>query len=491
MFFKKKFPLAPNFLEPFQFSSPTEELEAGGLLFFVFFCTLLLFPFQQFQGLGVIFLVLLVLFALIVKIDWGMYALGIFGFFHGWEVALANYQITRNISFLNSINAPVVDFLAAIILPCVLFGIFLGRWKKKYSWRHLIVPTFLYVCFVALGWWSALSTHEMQTSESLRFLFRPLIFNFIAFIVLPHLLIQKKVILTRLLKIWFWLGVCIALFGLSSLFVIPSSGWVRIQPYGIGSFAPLGINHNLIAEVLIALFPIGLWHMWEERKQPGIQGSQEKNLFSWYFVGTGLILLVALGTLSRAAWITLAVEIVALILLFREQFQILFKKVKHLFLPLSILGLVFIMYMLVFLTSHIVSSSDTSRIEVTKIVLFYAKRSLWIGHGPGSFVPIIEDTYVHTVEFGAALDAHGFIQKILLEQGILGLTFFLLFLGSIVWVLFVEQKRQRETLSKLLFVMALGAMVFQIFNTSYFNSVMWLPLGVALAAVSVMKNSSQ
>lgn len=35
--------------------------------------------------------------------------------------------------------------------------------------------------------------------------------------------------------------------------------------------------------------------------------------------------------------------------------------------------------------------------------------------------------------------------------------------------------------------MTLGITVFQLFDTSYFNSLLWMPLGVALAAVGVLQ----
>lgn len=489
MLFKKRDPEAPNFLSSYPFSSPQAEFEAGAMFLFVFLSVLLLFPFQQFQQLGVFLLGLLVLGALVIKVEWGIYALAFFAFFHGWEIAFSDYQFTQNISFLNSLNAPLVDFIALILLPCIALAFLFRIVRKQVSWAHLKIPTFFYACFLVVALVSALNTHTLAQGESLKYLGRPLVFIFFAFIFLPHFFIQSEVVLKRIIKMWFWLGVGIALFGLSSLFMVQQSGWLRIQPYGIGSFAPLGVNHNLIAQVLIALVPTGLWLMWEKRRKTQEEDSTAvtQRKFSEYLFGTGLMVVVLLGTLSRAAWISLFVQMVALFFLFRDQGRVLLEKAKKFTFPLIVLGAIFLIYMGFFLSSHVVSSSNSSRVEVTKIVMFYTHRAPWIGHGPGSFIPIIQDTYVHSVEFGDALDAHGLVQKMLMEEGILGLLFFGLFLVSSLYVVYSAQKKNKNPLLKILFVMTLGIMVFQLFDTSYFNSLLWMPLGVALTAVGVLQ----
>jgi O-antigen ligase len=92
---------------------------------------------------------------------------------------------------------------------------------------------------------------------------------------------------------------------------------------------------------------------------------------------------------------------------------------------------------------------------------------------------------VYTLEYGEALDAHGFIQKMLVETGIFGLVAFVGFLG---WVLQTIAKQvRRDVFYQALLCMVAGAMVFQLFNTSYLNSVLWLPIGLALAGVSLKK----
>jgi hypothetical protein len=54
-----------------------------------------------------------------------------------------------------------------------------------------------------------------------------------------------------------------------------------------------------------------------------------------------------------------------------------------------------------------------------------------------------------------------------------------------------RKKSTDPELSRLLFVMVVGAIIFQLFNTSYFISVMWLPIGVGLVAVKILENQKE
>ena len=86
------------------------------------------------------------------------------------------------------------------------------------------------------------------------------------------------------------------------------------------------------------------------------------------------------------------------------------------------------------------------------------------------------------------MDAHGLIQKMLVETGLFGLLAFVSFLGWVVWTLI---KRVRDDVFyQALLCMVAGALVFQLFNTSYLNSVLWLPIGMALAGVALKKTNS-
>ncbi len=110
-----------------------------------------------------------------------------------------------------------------------------------------------------------------------------------------------------------------------------------------------------------------------------------------------------------------------------------------------------------------------------------------IGAGAGTFVERLGEAKDFLEDFGDPLDAHGFVQKILAEEGIVGFVLFLLLLGRIVQtfaagVRAAESPEARKTL--LLFSLAaVGLVVYEIFNTTYWSAKMWLPIGLALAAL--------
>jgi cell division protein FtsW (lipid II flippase) len=75
----------------------------------------------------------------------------------------------------------------------------------------------------------------------------------------------------------------------------------------------------------------------------------------------------------------------------------------------------------------------------------------------------------------------------LAETGALGFLTFFALLGYIIWRLFSAYRQMPEDspykyILLALMLSAAGSIIFQLFNTSYFVSKLWLPLGVALAA---------
>ena len=264
------------------------------------------------------------------------------------------------------------------------------------------------------------------------------------------------------------------LYGLSSLFVVDFTGWPRVTPYSIGGLAPLGYNHNMVAEALVAIIPIS-FYLWVK----------EIDLIKKKFKQIGLILMVlaTLLTLSRAAWLSLILQAIIAVWYYRNEI----KKWKYFSAVAFVVIAVSSAYMLTFLFgSSIVKSSNEARFEATKLAFFYTLRSPVIGHGPGSFLKIAESTTVMNLEFGQALDAHGMVQKVLVEEGIVGLVLFLLFLISIVYKVTRWEKDAEgdgKDLARAIACMTLGVILFQFFNTSYFSGIMWMPLGVALVAI--------
>lgn len=461
------------------FRNPQTRVYYGGMLLFVAALALLFLPPTAFVKVGLFFVAAVLLIAFVLNVRWGLYAMAVTSFFYGWEVVLSQYSFTKNIVYLSSINAPMVDLVALVLFGGLAVAWFMGLYRpQKHQIRALGKLSAIYAVFIGIAILAARGAFDYNFFASFKYVLRPMLFAYAAFVVLPVLLIQDRRELDTVLKIWFWLGVGIALFGVSSFFVVPQAGWYRVMPYSIGRFAPLGYNHNLIAEALIALFPAAFFLALQERRKEIAGGIG-------YALGTLLIGAAILLTLSRAGWVALLVELILFGWFFRNRIEVYFLRHSRAFVAAGVaIGVLAFGYMLTFLGSNIVSQSNANRLLTTEIVAFYAARQPWLGYGPGMYRYVLNSTKAYVIDFGQALESHGFVQKILLEEGILGLVAFVFFLTFVLWFIFRTQAKTRtdeQITLQVLFVMAAGAITFQLFNTSYFASVMWMPIGIALA----------
>ncbi|PIT87802.1 MAG: hypothetical protein COU31_01070 [Candidatus Magasanikbacteria bacterium CG10_big_fil_rev_8_21_14_0_10_40_10] len=460
------------------------QLYWGGFLLVSLLVVLVVFPSQLFLQIGAVLSVLILFIGILPRLELGLYLLLAIGFFNGWEVALIKYEWAKNLNYLASINAPLVDIVALVLLACLAVALVFGQ--NHFDYRRLwflLLPSILYGLFLSFALLSAWRVYDYSIMTSVKFWLRNMMFVFVAYVLMPGILIRRQEILERIIKIWHWVGLGVALFGLSSLLVVQQTGWHRVVPYGWGSFAPLGYNHNLIAEVLIATIPLAFYLFIKNRGRTGSD---------FYLASLGLMILAELLTLSRAGWLALGLQVLIAIYIFRQSIKRFISSQGRL-AWLALLGIFAVLgaYMGIFLTSSIVSSSTSSRLHAMDIVLFYSARQPILGYGPGSYIPILLNTFDYTIEYGFPLEAHGFALKILLEEGLLGLVLFGLFLLTVF--LFLRQAYNKSTgqtrlLAVALLSMVAGAVFFQLFNTSYFSAVMWLPIGVALAGAGLIIN---
>jgi hypothetical protein len=458
--------------------TPQLRIYYGGILLFIALLALFLFPSEAIISAGLFLAASILLLVFLVNLRWGIYLMAVFCFFTNWFVYLNQYDFFKNVAYVTAVNAPLIDFIAMV----VGFSIGLAWILQLYPihWREFLFIKRIMIGYGLLVVWSilcAMRAFEHQVGLSVKYVARPMIFVFLLFLIIPLIIVRTRQIFNKVLQIWFGVGIVIALFGLSSLVVVPQNGWWRVTPYGINDIAPLGYNHNLIAEALIPLIPIAAWFMVAAYRR------HEKK-WIWYGVGGGLIILAELLTLSRAGWIALGVQAIIVGWWYRAQLRRwLVHKAPQVTWVLVMLAIPVIMYMAIFIRSSVTKSSNVSRYTMLEITIFYAERSPVIGYGPGMFIPLFTSTRDYVTEFGDALESHGFLQKLLLETGIPGVSLFVLILGDIVLLLRRATLRVRYHQEVLLMglVMVAGAISFQLFNTSYFTSVMWMPIGIALA----------
>ncbi len=398
-----------------------------------------------------------------------MYGMAVTYPFISWEVVAG------------SLNVPIIDVIGMIAL---------AAWVCRLAWevmvyrrrpRHLLLwglPLFL--AWVAVGLISAVGAFEPWLS--LKFVLRPLAFFYPVFVLLPLNDVRQSQHLYRLLQLMFMVGVVVALYGVYGYVTADAVNLFsrRAVPVPIFGFDPLGGNWNLIADVMVTTIPIGFFLLHY------LTDTIQRKLI---FLGLSVLVLVDLLTFSRSGWLALVIEgLLVLLLLYRHRLRSLLVSAIPVLLMLSPL----IVFMLVFSSQDQAQSSNYNRSILTDIALAQWQAHPWFGGGPGTFYDTVGRNYVYLIEFGAPLDAHGFVQKIIAELGTLGLLTFCALLASVVVRVWrgIHQFRHQPVAGPLLICMLMmvaGSIFFQLFQTSYFVAKLWFPIGIALVAVQVAR----
>lgn len=391
------------------------------------------------------------------------------------------------------VNVPYVDLIAIFVFVAwILRSLFLPPYGGIHFIKNIgkgarlsldnFPGFFLFLLFFIAALLSLINTESF--AYSLKYIIRPLSFFYLMFVVLPYNIINSRKVLMKIFWCFFGVGIFVALMGVLSVLFLETAGVLRrAVPLPIFGVPILGTNHNLIAEVLISVIPIGFILIWE---------TKEIWLKKILIAGVLLMSMVNLLTFSRTGWIALAFELLVLVLIkYRKNIRSFAELGAVIFLILSPL----VVYGYIFMTSEIVRSSNLNRLALTQIALETFYDHPIVGAGAGTFVDQVARDKWYVVDFGNPSEAHGVVQKLLAEMGILGFLTFFALLGYIIWRLVKTYKRlspqsQYKYIILALILSSSGSIIFQLFNTSYFVSKLWLPLGVALAAARLAEEGA-
>jgi len=331
---------------------------------------------------------------------------------------------------------------------------------------------------------SAFSLFRPDALLVIKYTIRPVLLSYLLYVALTVNVIRSPRRLKSVLGVLVATGVFAALMGFLSLWFAQDYSQIlpRARPLSIFGTHPIGENHNLLAEWLSVtiMTTIALAVTVTSRR-----------LKRMLVLAAGFQIVIALLTFARSLWIVLAFDAVLLSLfVWREQVRRYASVVTiALFFLLPIAAL-----MVLFSSSSLVESSTSTRLMLTEISLNVWSQSPWIGAGAGTFVERIGSTALFIIEYGAPLDAHGWIQKLLAEVGIFGI----LAVGWIVWAAFAYTRDQLKTVYArvsnertvilVLAISAAGALVYQLFNTNYWTGKLWFPLGLLLAATRALRH---
>lgn len=383
-------------------------------------------------------------------------------------------------AFGGSIDLPLVDVVAAVLLAAwALKVVFLWVRRGDASWAPRVPVALAAALLVGACALSAFSPMHPDKLLVLKYTLRPILFTYLAFVLLTVNLIRSPRRLRMALGAVMATGVFTALVGLAS-FAVPHAGGLRAVPLPIFGTSVLGENHNLLAEWLCfsSLATIALAVLARDARAVRLLG-----------FAAALQILVALLTFARTAWIVLAFEAAFLMAtVWREE--------AKRYAASILIALLFLLpvaaVMAKFSSSAVVASSTSTRLMLSEIAVNLWSQSPIVGTGAGTFVSYVSQTLVFAIEFGDALDSHGFLQKMLAETGLVGIAA----VGFFVYAVYRFVHRELASFPRhsvawraimILAVAASGAFLYQLFNTDYWSGKLWFPVGILIASVAALR----
>lgn len=372
------------------------------------------------------------------------------------------------------INVPWADMVALVMLPYVIY---LVVKSGKFSLKDNFPGFFFYLLWLASGALSLMNV-PFDIEPAVQYFFRPIGFFWLMYLVAPWNILKdygNKKVFQNIFYIFLGLGLFASLMGFWSYLFSPAVSFLARRAGTTAFFGlwPLGGSHNQIAEVLVAAVPFVLVLFWLERRGLG------KRLL---LVAAIFMSAVTLLTFSRSGWISLGLEFLLLLfLVYRAKLVTIFKYTLAMILVLAPLGV----YMALFSRQEFVSSSTENRATLIRMAWDFFRDHPAFGNGPGVYRQMVLRDRFYVLEYGEYADAHGFIQQTAAEQGLFGLAAFLALLAYACYMITKAYLKNRDDpyWGKVLLgaaLVAAGTISFQVFQTSYYNSKLWVPLGMAV-----------
>lgn len=194
------------------------------------------------------------------------------------------------------------------------------------------------------------------------------------------------------------------------------------------------------------------------------------------------MIIITLLTFSRTAWLALILgSILAMVLLWREK--------KHWFLYWGLLALLAVIPLALSMwnysfESYTARSSNWGRMEMTEFAYFLWEKHPLVGNGVGTYVYRLAEAPMYYDHLGTPFEAHGLLQKIGSEMGLLGLFFYFTLIWVLTWPLWLAYRRVKIFRDKVMIVAAALVVIlsvfYQLFNTNYYSPKLWVPLTLAI-----------
>ncbi|MSR85588.1 hypothetical protein EXS71_04115 [Candidatus Uhrbacteria bacterium] len=378
-------------------------------------------------------------------------------------------------AFGGSIDITLTELVAGLVLLVWALRLIVSAQAQARDWKPALPLLGMYLVIVGAHALSAFSSVAPDTVLVLKYTLRPVFFVYLASVILPVNFITSRRRLAHVLALFGVIGVVFTMDGFISLFFPGSEGALfRAHPLTLLGVSPLGGNHNALAEVLLFSAPAIL--AWSYLKQTV---SKE-----WVYFAVACMITITLLTFARSAWIALVIE---LIFLSATLWRPWVKSHLRAFSLALIACIPLMIGMLVISQTTEVRSSTAARATLTSVAFDIFMRSPWIGAGAGSFMERLNHVYAYTIEFGSAVDSHGLIQKLLAETGLVGFVAFALFVIFFIRHILRTWQSLKKTSTEAkaylyLVAGALGAFMYQFFDTTYWTPRLWIPVGLVFVA---------
>ncbi len=389
-------------------------------------------------------------------------------------------------AFGGSIDIGMAELLLlAVLAAWALKILFLWYRRADRNWKPVFPLAGGYGALIGAHLLSLFSSLQPDIVLGLKFVLRPVLFCYLAFVALPVNLLRSRRRLVAALSVMAGVGTFAALNGLVSLFFVDASSQFirRAHPLPMFGVPALGDNHNLLAELMVVtiMLTLGLAYL---VRSPRTQ--------RFLYASTIFQVLIGLLTFSRTFWIVLFIQLCFLAIV---EYREVIRRYGSSIAAIAVLCIPLLFVMGEISRSLIAQSSNSTRVALLEIAWNVFQTSPWIGGGAGTFVDRVGSAYIFRLEYGAPLDSHGFIQKLGAETGMVGIAAFVLLILTVLhscigwWRKMPIGKERRAVL----FFMtgAGGAMAYQLFNTNYWTAKMWLPLGLTLAAMLALEKYQQ
>ena len=386
-------------------------------------------------------------------------------------------------AFGGAIDILVFEVLAvALIVAWSLRMLILWRGRRDKNWKPwlpLMIPVALLVLSHAL---SILSPTNPDHIGVIKFSLRPIFAVYLISVVLTVNFVQSERRLRALLATVMVTALFFALDGFRSIFTAGfEASFERAHPvFLLFNMNPLGGNHNALAQMMLIGMSAAL------ALAPLIRFEAERRLSYYAAIFMGFIVLL---TLARSAWVAL---ICMLFFLGATIWRTYVKAHSTKAIAAAILLIPLAFYMISFSLSDEVRGSTDARVLLNDIAIHAFEESPLVGIGAGTFTNRVGTTYAYIVEFATPRDSHGILQKIIAETGAVGMLSFILLFTSAVIIITEDWKkirahRIRAESYAYLVAGAIGAFVYQLFDTTYWTARLWLPVGIVLAAGHIFK----